>query len=311
MPRFVRFIGTRIASIIFVMWGAATVAFMTLQLTPGDPVTVMLGANSTASPAVRAAITKDFGLDQSLLIQYMEFLGRLLQGDLGRSYQAGRPVIDVIASQIGYTIQLAIAAAVLATVVSLVVAVLTSGRRRAVRRSISSTIELIAASSPPFWIGLMLLALFSFQLRLLPVSGAKDWTSLILPSITMALPIAAILTQVLRRGMEESLRQPYTVTARARGLSDVKVLAKHSLRHGAIPAVTLTGFIVGSLLGGAVIAETVFGRPGLGRVALAAISNKDIPVVMGTVMISALAFVTINLIVDLVYLAIDPRLRVA
>lgn len=111
--------------------------------------------------------------------------------------------------------------------------------------------------------------------------------------------------------MEQSLRQPYTVTARARGLSDVKVLAKHSLRHGAIPAVTLTGFIVGSLLGGAVIAETVFGRPGLGRVALAAISSKDIPVVMGTVMISALAFVTINLIVDLVYLAIDPRLRVA
>lgn len=311
MPRFMSFVVTRIASIIFVMWGAATLAFLTLQLTPGDPVTVMLGANTTASPAVREKITKEFGLDQPLVTQYLQFLGKLLRGDLGNSYQIGQPVVKVIQSQIGYTLQLAVSAATLATIIAVIVAVLTSSRRRAIRRSVSSTIELIAASSPSFWVGLMLLALFSYRLKLLPVAGAKDWTSLILPSITMALPIAAILTQVLRRGMEESLRQPYTITARARGLSDVKVLAKHSLRHGTIPAVTLTGFIIGSLLGGAVIAETVFGRPGLGRIALAAISGKDIPVVMGTVLISALAFVTINLIVDLVYLAIDPRLRVA
>ncbi|UNX53808.1 ABC transporter permease [Georgenia sp. TF02-10] len=310
MPRYVRFVLPRLASIVLVMWGAATLAFLTLRLTPGDPVDTVLGAASTASPAVREQIRVELGLDQPVLVQYLTYLGRLLDGDLGTSYQLGRPVADVLASQLAPTLQLAGVAAALGIVLAVATALLTAGRRTRLR-SVSLAVELIIVSSPGFWIGILLLTVFSFQLDLFPVSGARDWTALVLPAITMALPVAAILTQVLRGGMEGALREPFTVSARARGLAEASILRRHALRHGAIPAVTLTGFVVGSLLSGAVVAETVFGRPGLGRVALTAITSKDIPVVMGVVLISAFAFVVINLIVDLLYLVIDPRLRVS
>src|SRR5690625_3860789 len=279
------FLGTRLISVVVVLWGAATIAFLTLHLTPGDLVDVMLGPNSTASEAVRAAIREDLGLDQPLVIQYFSYLGRLLTGDLGVSYQQSRPVIDIIGDQIGHTLQLAAAAMALALTASVIIGVLTSGTRARVRKGISSTLELIAVSAPGFWIGLMLLVIFSFNLKIFPVSGARDWTALVLPAITMALPVTAILTQVGRNGMEASLRQPFTVTAMSRGLSEIKILSRHSLRHGAIPVITLAGFVADSLIGGAVIAETVFGRPGLGRMALTAINGKDVPGVMGVVFI--------------------------
>lgn len=308
MGRLVRYALTRLALAVVVLWGAATLAFLTLHLTPGNPVDTVLGPLTTVSDSVKAQIRQDFGLDQPLSTQYVDYLGRLLTGDLGRSYQLQQPVAQVIGDQLWPTVQLAVSATVLALVVSVVVAVTTSGRRK-LPRLLSSAVELVAVSAPPFWIGIILLTFFSFRLELFPVAGREGVGALVLPTITMALPIAAILTQVLRHGLDGALRQPFAITARARGLSEGAVRTRHALRHSTIPALTLTGFVVGSLLGGAVLAETVFGRPGLGRVAVQAIQSKDIPVVMGIVVLSAVVFVVINIVIDLLYLVVDPRLR--
>jgi peptide/nickel transport system permease protein len=172
-----------------------------------------------------------------------------------------------------------------------------------------SVLELLAISSPPFWIGLVLLSVFAFGLGWFPVAGADGIQSLILPALTIALPVAGILGQVLRTSLEDAEEQPFVTSARARGAGPARLVLRHTLRHAAIPALTLAGYIVGSLLGGAVVVESVFARPGLGRVALSAITNRDLPVVMGIIVFTAIVFVLVNLLVDLAYRAIDPRIH--
>ncbi|MFI9550080.1 ABC transporter permease [Nonomuraea endophytica] len=298
----------RLVAGLAVLYGAASLAFLSLHLIPGDPVAILLGPATTASPEVRRQISAELGFDRPLLTQYLSHLGRLASGDLGSSYQLQRPVGWLIADQLGPTVQLAAAAIVVALALALISAVTTAGRHPAAR-ALASAWELTAVSLPSYWLGVLLLTAFSFHLRLFPIIGGDGPAALVLPALTLALPIAGVLAQVLREGLESALAQPFALTARARGLSQTEVRLRHALRHAAGSLATLAGWLVGTLLGGAVLVETVFGRPGLGALTLQAVQNRDMPVVMGVVLVSALTFVVISALVDLLYLAVDPRLR--
>ncbi|WP_127474797.1 ABC transporter permease [Microbacterium sulfonylureivorans] len=294
------------ASVVIVLWGAATVAFLALRVIPGDPVDVMLGPQAQVSEEVKDGIRAELGLDRPPLEQYVAYLAQLLRGDLGESYQLRMPVSEVIGRQLGATLQLSALALLFAVVIALSVALLARGRTS---RGIVAALELVILSSPVFWIGLLLLSVFAFGLGWFPVSGSRDPATLVLPAVTLALPIAALLGQVLRDGIETAERQPFTTTVRARGAGPTWLALHHTLRHGATGALTLAAYLVGSLLGGAVLVETVFARPGLGRVTLTAISDRDLPVITGIILLSALVFVVVNLIVELTYPLLDPRLR--
>ncbi|WP_219825890.1 ABC transporter permease [Nonomuraea typhae] len=298
----------RLAAAIAVVYGAASLAFLSLHLIPGDPVAILLGPATTASPEVRRQISAELGLDRPLLAQYLGHLGRLSTGDLGSSYQLQRPVWWLIGDQLAPTVQLTAAAIAAALLIALVSAVSTAGRRPAAR-AIATAWELTAVSLPSYWLGVLLLTAFSFHLRIFPVIGGQGPAALVLPALTLALPIAGVLAQVLREGLESALAQPFALTARARGLSQSAVRLRHALRHAAGSLATLTGWLVGTLLGGAVLVETVFGRPGLGALTLQAVQNRDMPVVMGVVAVSAAVFVAISAAVDLLHRVIDPRLK--
>ncbi len=248
-----------VASVVLVLWGAATLAFAAFRIIPGDPVSVMLGPQAQVSEAVKAGIRSDLGLDRPVWEQYAAFLGRLIRGDLGESYQLRQPVAEVIGRQLGPTLQLSALALVIAVVLALASALLVRGRTG---RAVASGIELVVLSSPVFWTGLVLLSVFSFQLGWFPVSGARDSAAIVLPAVTLALPVAALLSQVLRDGVEAAEREPFLLTVRARGATPLRESVHHTLRHASVGAVTLTAYLVGSLLGGAVLVETVFARPG-------------------------------------------------
>lgn len=294
------------ASAVFVLWGAATLAFVSFRIIPGDAVSVMLGPQSRVSDQVKAGIRAELGLDRPPLEQYLSYLGGLGHGDLGRSYQLRMPVTEVIGRQLGPTVQLTALALLIALVLALAAALFA---RHGIARGAVVTAELIVLSSPVFWIGLVLLAVFAFGLGWFPVAGSRSPATLVLPAVTLALPVAALIGQVLRDGIDQAELQPFTETVRARGAGPARLVLRHSLRHGAANTLTLTAYLVGSLLGGAVLVETVFARPGLGRVTLAAIIDRDLPVVAGIIMLSAVVFVVVNVAVELLHPLLDPRLR--
>lgn len=295
-----------LASVVFVLWGAATLAFLALRVIPGDPVDVMLGPQAQVSDEAKAQIRAELGLDRPAWEQYVTYLGQLARGDLGLSYQLRMPVTDVIGRQLEATVQLTALALVIGVAAAFAAAILA---RTPASRSIVSAVELVILSSPVFWIGLILLSVFSFELGWFPVSGARNPLSIVLPAVTLALPVAALLGQVLRDGIEDAERLPFTTTVRARGAGPSWLIFHHTLRHGAANALTLAAYLMGSLLGGAVLVETVFGRPGIGRVTLAAITDRDLPVISGVILLSAVTFVVVNLFVDAVYPLLDPRRR--
>ncbi|WP_329110624.1 ABC transporter permease [Micromonospora sp. NBC_01699] len=307
----IRTILWKVASAVAVLWGAATVSFLTLHLVPGDPANVLLGGAAATSSGLREQIIAEYGFDDPVPVQYLRYLGKLLTGDLGQSYQQQLPVSTVIGEQLGATVELTVAATVVSVLLATVTATLTAGRRRPGVRGLTSGLELFALSMPAFWLGTLLLAVFSFRLGLFPVAGDAGPRALVLPTLTLALPIAGILAQTMRDGMDTALAQPFAVTARARGLGELAVRARHALRHALLPAITLSGWFVGNLFSGTVLVESVFARPGLGRVTLDAINGKDIPVVAGVVLVSALVFVVISALSDVLYRVVDPRLRSA
>jgi len=294
------------ASAVVVLWGAATLAFLAFRVIPGDPVSVMLGPQAQVSEAVKDSIRSELGLDRPPLEQYLAFIGRLAQGDLGESYQLRMPVAEVIGRQLGATLQLSVLALLIALVLALAVTVLVRGR---IGRAIAAGVELVVLSSPVFWIGLLLLSVFAFGLGWFPVSGARNPATLVLPAVTLALPVAALLSQVLRDGLVQAERMPFAETVRARGAGPSWFTLRHGLRHGGAGAITLAAYLTGSVLGGAVLVETVFARPGLGRITLSAIGNRDLPVITGIILLSALVFVCVNIAIELLHPLIDPRLR--
>lgn len=299
-------IGGLLASVVIVLWGAATLVFLAFRVIPGDPVSVMLGPQAQVSEAVKQSIRVELGLDRPPLEQYLSFIGQLARGDLGESYQLRMPVTEVIGRQLGSTLQLSALALIIAVLLALAVSLLA---RSPGSRAVAAGIELIILSSPVFWIGLILLTVFAFGLGWFPVSGARNPATVVLPAITLALPVAALLSQVLRDGLTQAERMPFAETVRARGASPSWFTLRHGLRHGAANAVTLAAYLTGSVLGGAVLVETVFARAGLGRVTLSAIGNRDLPVITGIILLSALVFVAVNILVEVLHPLIDPRLR--
>ncbi|MFF0151697.1 ABC transporter permease [Micromonospora sp. NPDC005203] len=304
----VRAVARRLGAGLVVLWVAATAAYLALLAAPGDTVDNIVG-DGADTPQIRAEIIAEWGLERPAIVQYVDYLGRLGGGDLGRSYLLQRPVAEVIGEQLAPTLTLAVAAAGLGVLLALLIAVATAGDRRGWLRRVSSGTELLLVSTPPFLIGLLLLSVLSFRFGLFPVSGDRGIAALVLPAVTLALPIAGLLAQVLRDGIDRALDEPFVLTARSRGVRERRVLLRHALRHALLPAVTLAGWLFGILLGGAVIVEQVFGRPGLGQVTLSAVTSGDMPVVLAVVTLSAAVYVVVNTAADLAYLLVDPRLR--
>jgi peptide/nickel transport system permease protein len=303
----VKRIGARLLAGVGVLWGAATLSFLALHLTAGDAaLATVAGDGANPTQAVLERVRQDYGLDLPLYRQYLNYLGNLLTGDLGESYQQRISVTRAIGEQLGPTVALALSAALLALVLAVTVAVFTAGRRRWVR-STASGVEVVLASFPTFVLGLLLLIVFSFRTGWFPVSGNDGFAALILPAVTLALPIAAVLSQVLRAELEDVLEQPFILTARTRGMRDTAVRLRHALRHALIQIVTMSGYVIGGLLGGAVITETLFVRRGVGQLMLTAVTTKDIPLVLGVVLFAAAGYVVVNLLIDIVYGLIDPR----
>jgi len=296
----------RLGSALLVMWLAASATFVALHALPGRIQDILAG--DLELPGLKEAISAEWGLDRSLPEQYLDFIVRIAHGDFGSSYVMRQPVSKIIGSQVLPTVTLALLAGALATLIALTLATLTAGRPGPARR-LAATLELGSASVPVFWLGILLLMAFSFRLPWFPVSGNEGWRALVLPTLTLALPTAGLLTQVLREAMEKALEQPFVTTVRARGLGELALRLRHVLRHALLPAVTLGGWLVGSLLGGAVITEKVFGRPGLGTVTLNAVLSQDVPVVLAVVLLAAFVYVLVSTALDLLYLAIDPRLQ--
>lgn len=296
----------RILTGVLVLWAAVTLSFISVYLAPGDIVSLLMG-EQVHTPAIEAAIRAEWGLDQPLYLQYLHYLWRVLHGDFGRSYMLNTDVSSLVLSQLWPTLKLTGLALVVSLVFAVLMAVTTAHRRWGQR--IAGSIELVLASTPSFWLGIVLLFIFSFTLRWFPVAGDRSFSSLVLPAFSLGLAQGAVVSQVLRRGLEDALDEPFVLTLRAWGLGNTVIRLRHALRHAALPAVTLTGWLIGGLLSGAVITEQVFGRPGLGKITVDAVLGKDLPVVLAVAIFSALVYVVLSTLVDILYLFIDPRLR--
>jgi peptide/nickel transport system permease protein len=302
----------RLAGAIFVLWAAATFTFFVQTLLPGNQATLILNQNSgtqqSYSHAQLAPVEHQFGFDQPIMTQYWNYISGLAHGDLGNSYQQHKPVLGIIGEQVGPTLVLTITALVLAWLLALATILFTARRKRVVS-TLGSGWEIFSAGLPYYWLGVILLVVFSIELKVLPVQGGTSIAGLILPALTLAIPLAGFIGQVTRDEFEKVLDQPFVTSARARGMGDFAVRVKHVLRHAVLPAVTLSGWALGALISGAVIVETVFARPGIGNMIVTAATARDVPLVSGVVMLVAFVYVVANILVDFAYAIIDPRLR--
>jgi ABC-type dipeptide/oligopeptide/nickel transport system permease component len=300
------FIVRRLLLAVPVLLGVVFVVMLTVDLLPGDAVTLMLGEHATKDAV--AKLRDHLGLDKPFLVRYLEYVGRVVRGDLGRSIQQNRPVGAELADAWPATLELTIAALVLAAVAGIVAGVASAVWPNSIFDALARLGSLFGLSMPIFWTGLVLIVVFSLWLNWLPVGGAGSPTHLILPAVTLALPSVAMISRMTRAAVLDVLREDYVRTARAKGVGEFWVLARHTLRNASIPILTLLGLQSGQLMGGAVLTETVFAWPGLGRLMVKAIFARDYILLQGAVLVFALAFVVINLLVDLSYGLLDPRI---
>ncbi len=299
------FIVRRLLLAVPVLLGVVFVVMLTVDLLPGDAVSLMLGEHST--PQAVAALRDYLGLDKPLATRYVQYVGRLLTGDLGRSIQQNRPVTAELAEAWPATLQLTLAALVLAAVFGVTAGVVSAVWPSSLFDAVARLGSLFGLSLPVFWTGLVLIVIFAWWLPWLPVGGTGSLAHLVLPAIALALPSIAMVARMTRSSVLEVLREDYVRTARAKGVRERWVVTKHALRNAAIPVLTLLGLQAGQLMGGAVLTETVFAWPGLGRLMVKAIFARDYVLLQGAVLLFSLAFVLINLLVDLSYGALDPR----
>jgi len=299
------FLVRRLLLTIPVLLGVIFVVMLTMDLIPGDPVALMLG--DAASKENVARFREHLGLDRPLVVRYVRYLGQVVTGDLGRSIQQNRPVVDELGDAWPATLQLTVAALLLAAVVGVATGIVSAVWPNSLFDALSRLSALFGLSMPVFWTGLVLIVVFAFWLPLLPVGGVGSPLHLVLPAVTLALPSIAMIARMTRSSVLEVLREDYVRTARAKGVGERLVVAKHALRNAAIPILTLVGLQAGQLMGGAVLTETVFAWPGLGRLMVKAIFARDYILLQGAVLIFAMAFVVINLVVDLSYGMLDPR----
>jgi ABC-type dipeptide/oligopeptide/nickel transport system permease component len=303
-----QYIGRRLLVTIPLLLGLTVIVFGMLHLLPGDPVQVIL-ATSGATPDAVAKLRSQLGLDLPLHIQYFRYLNGLLHGDMGSSLFTYRPVTEIIQQNMGATLELALSAMLLALVVGIPLGILAAVFKDSWIDHLAMTLAVVGVSAPGFWTALLMILLFSVVLQLLPSGGHGTLKHLIMPTLVLGLSGAAVMARLTRSSMLEVLGQEYVVTARAKGGSELYVLVRHALKNGLIPIVTVAGLQFGFLLGGTVVTETVFARPGLGRTAVEAILYKDIPVVQGIVLFVAVIYMLVNLLVDLCYALLDPRIR--
>jgi peptide/nickel transport system permease protein len=301
-----RYLLHRLVLLLPTLLGTATLVFFLIHAVPGDPVDVMLG--ETAGPADKEELRRSLGLDQPLFVQYRNFLAGLTIGDLGRSLYEHSSVFDLIRARLPATFELALCALFLATALSLPLALLAAGRRGAWQDRGALLFSLLGLSIPNFWLGPLLIILFSIQLGWLPVSGRAGPAHVILPAITLGLGMAAILTRILRASLLRVRHEDYITAARAKGLSERSLWLKHMLRNALLPVITVMSLQFGSLLAGAVITETIFSWPGIGRLTVQAIHTRDYPLVQGCVLTIALSYIFVNFVSDIFYRLVDPRI---
>ena len=300
------FVIRRLLLAVPVLLGVVFVVMLTVQLIPGDAVQLMLGEHATKEAV--AKLRDYLGLDKPLLVRYVDYVKRLLTGDLGRSIQQNRPVVDELREAWPATLELTVAALVIAAAVGVAAGIVSAAWPNSFFDAVARLGSLFGLSMPVFWTGLVLIVVFALWLPWLPVGGVGSPSHLVLPAVTLALPSVAMVARMTRSSVLEVLREDYVRTARAKGVTERLVVAKHALRNAAIPILTLLGLQAGQLMGGAVLTETVFAWPGLGRLMVKAIFARDYVLLQGAVLIFALAFVVINLAVDLAYGALDPRI---
>jgi ABC-type dipeptide/oligopeptide/nickel transport system permease component len=302
-----RFLARRLALTIPVLLGVATLVFSLIHFIPGDPAQAMLG--EAAPQADVDELRKRLGLDRPLLEQYGIFLGGLVRGDLGTSLRTGQPVAAQILERMPATMELAAAAMFVAICVSIPLGIAAAVRRGTFVDHAAMTLALTGVSIPNFWLGPLLAIVFAVELGWLPVSGRGTPQHLILPAISLGAALAAILARMTRASMLEELREPYVQAARARGVSRLRAIVRHAFRNSLIPVVTLVGLQFGAVLTGAVITETIFAWPGIGRLLIQSIGFRDYPLVQGCILLIAITYVGVNLVTDLVYGVLDPRIR--
>jgi peptide/nickel transport system permease protein len=303
----IRYLFTRLAYMLPVVWLVVSVVFLLIHLVPGDPIQAMLG-ESAASADIQAA-RHAYGLDVPLSTQYVRYWGGVLHGDLGQSLRLNKPVRSLVAQAYPATLSLTLSALFVAILLSIPAGVRSATRRNRWDDRALSFVSLLGLSFPNFALGPILILLFAIHFDWLPVSGAASARSLILPAITMGASLAAILTRMVRTSMLEELGQDYIRTARAKGLTERAVVYRHALRNAMIPVVTVIGLQFGALLAGAIVTETIFAWPGIGRLTLSAISNRDYALVQGCLLCIGLTYVAVNFFTDLVYSALNPRIR--
>jgi ABC-type dipeptide/oligopeptide/nickel transport system permease component len=306
MRGFLSFLGTRLARAFVALWLVSTVVFVVMRLS-GDPVPLLLPPDAPRSEIFR--VRTELGLDRPLLVQYGVFLANVVRGDFGRSIHFRQPALEVVAGYVPASLQLALTAFVLAALVAIPVGLISAIRRNTLVDHVAMGVALVGQSAPTFFLGILFILVLSLQAGLFPTSGRGDWRHLVLPSLTLGAFAMASIARLTRSAVLEVLRADFVRTARAKGVSEMVVVVKHTLRNAALPIITITGLQFGTLLGGAVVTETVFAWPGIGRLAIQSIYNRDYPVVQCTVFLSAAAFVVINFLIDVLYGVLDPRLR--
>jgi peptide/nickel transport system permease protein len=304
----VNYIGIRLLQTIPALLGVTLVAFVLLQIS-GDVTGFFLAPE--ASEEQRAAFRRAHGLDQPVLVQYVYYVGGLLRGDFGRSFVHQRPAMDVVLDRFSATLELTAAALLIGVSLALPAGVLAAVKRDSVFDRLVTIITVLGQSIPTFWLGMLLILLFAVYLQVLPVSGRGTLAQLVLPSVALAMWPLTIITRLTRSGMLDVLSQDYIRTARAKGLRESAVTARHALRNALVPIVTVLGVNMGAMLGGAVLTETVFAWPGIGTLTMSAVLSRDYPVVLAGLVLVAGCFITINLAVDILYGFLDPRIRLS
>jgi peptide/nickel transport system permease protein len=303
----IRFLARRLLLTIPVFAGVATLVFSLIHLVPGDPVEAMLGESASTQDV--ANLRHQLGLDRPLYTQYVTFIRGVVTGDLGQSLRTGQSVLGAIAERIPATIELALAAMMFAVLVAVPLGIVAAVRGGTAVDHVATALALVGISIPGFWLGPILALVFAVELGWLPVSGRGTPAHLVLPAITLGAPLAAVLARMTRAGLLGELREVYVLAARGRGVSRARAVLRHAFRNSLVPLVTIVGLQFGAVLTGAVITETIFAWPGVGRLLVQSITFRDYPLVQGCILLIAVAYVSVNLITDLLYGFLDPRIR--
>lgn len=304
-----RYLGSRLFTALFVVIGVMTIVFMLIHVVPGDPVEVMLGESAQATD--REALRENLGLNLPLSVQWINYVNGLLHLELGNSLHTKRPVVNVLSERIPATVLLAITSIFIALIIAFPLGVLAAVRTGSMWDKVAMTFSMLGVAIPNFWMGPLLILVFSLWLGWFPVSGKEQFLSLVLPAVTLGTGLAAILSRMIRASLLEVLNEDYIRAANARGLLPSTVIWKHALKNAALPVVTILSMQLGALLAGAVITETVFSWPGIGQLTIDAIQKRDYPVVQSCVLLISLCYVFVNLLTDLVYAYLDPRVSLS